>query len=45
MEAFVRMVAEGTAPPIPVEDLLSGAAAALAALESMRTGCEVKVAW
>jgi polar amino acid transport system substrate-binding protein len=45
MDAFVRMVVEGTAPPIPVEELLSGAATAMAALESMRTGAEVAVAW
>jgi predicted dehydrogenase len=43
--AFIAM-ATGTGPvPIPADQLLGGAAAMLAALDSLRTGAEVAVEW
>jgi predicted dehydrogenase/threonine dehydrogenase-like Zn-dependent dehydrogenase len=45
VDAFIRMVTAGGPPPIPVEELLAGAAAMLAAQESMRTGAEASVEW
>lgn len=45
MDAFVKAVAGGKAMPIPAEELFAGAAAMLAALESMRSGAEVPVEW
>ena len=45
VDAFVDMVVNGTAPPIPVEELLAGSAATLGALESIRSGAEISVIW
>jgi predicted dehydrogenase/threonine dehydrogenase-like Zn-dependent dehydrogenase len=43
--AFLDMVARGTPPPIPHEQLLAGASALFGALESMREGREIEVRW
>jgi predicted dehydrogenase/threonine dehydrogenase-like Zn-dependent dehydrogenase len=45
MAAFLDMVVKGAPQPIPADELLAGASAMLAALESLKSGADVAVTW